>query len=204
MIKKFQIFALLITLAACNQMGPLDRYSVELNRYRDRKDSLFKFNAEQSPLLNDSRRYFNQLAYFAPDSTYRLIADFEKLPHPDTLIMQGTHGDKRPFLRIGVLYFKIKGKEYKLIAYQAVPKKTDSLPNNELFVPFYDETNKKETHRSGRYLDLGYDGQARIVIDFNYAYNPYCEYNSGFTCPITPLENKLPIRIEAGEKKFVL
>jgi len=197
-------FLFMVLVAACNQMGPLDRYSVSINNYRDKKDSLFKFNADQSPLPNETRRYFRQLTYYAPDSTYRLEADYQKIPNPDTLIMQGTHGDKRPFLREGVLYFKIKGKDYKLIAYKSVPKLGENLQSSELFVPFYDETNKKETHGSGRYLDIEYNGQDKVMLDFNYAYNPYCEYNNGFTCPITPFENKLPIRIEAGEKRWEL
>jgi len=42
----------------------------------------------------------------------------------------------------------------------------------------------------------------KLVVDFNYAYNPYSSYNDTWDCPIVPEENHLPVRIEAGEKKF--
>ncbi|MDX1351060.1 MAG: DUF1684 domain-containing protein, partial [Putridiphycobacter sp.] len=41
-----------------------------------------------------------------------------------------------------------------------------------------------------------------ILIDFNKAYNPYCHYNSRYSCPIPPSENYLPVAIKAGVKAF--
>jgi uncharacterized protein (DUF1684 family) len=43
-----------------------------------------------------------------------------------------------------------------------------------------------------------------ITIDFNTTYNPYCAYNSQYSCPIVPLENDLDIAIEAGVKSFMI
>ncbi len=40
----------------------------------------------------------------------------------------------------------------------------------------------------------------RFLVDFNYAYNPYCAYNAMWTCPLTPFENRLKVPIRAGEK----
>ena len=67
-----------------------------------------------------------------------------------------------------------------------------------VFLPFLDETNRSETYGGGRYLldtikgaDLGREGE-RLVIDFNYAYNPSCAYNSRWQCPLAPQENWLP------------
>ena len=45
-------------------------------------------------------------------------------------------------------------------------------------------------------------GGGRLLVDFNYAYNPYCAYNDGWSCPITPFENHIKIPIRAGEKIF--
>ena len=72
-----------------------------------------------------------------------------------------------------------------------------------IFIPFYDKTNGRETYEAGRYLDSeilmpGY----RIVVDFNYAYNPSCAYNEKFVCVLPLEENRLKIEIPAGEKKF--
>jgi uncharacterized protein (DUF1684 family) len=38
------------------------------------------------------------------------------------------------------------------------------------------------------------------LLDFNKAYNPYCVFAEGFSCPIPPEENRLKIAIKAGEK----
>lgn len=77
-----------------------------------------------------------------------------------------------------------------------------------LFVPFADLTSGVETYGGGRYLfdtikgaDLGTSGRS-IVLDFNYAYNPSCAYNSRWTCPLAPPENRLPFAVLAGEKAF--
>ena len=75
-----------------------------------------------------------------------------------------------------------------------------------LFVPFRDATSGATTYGGGRYLydtikgaDLG-AGAERIVLDFNYAYNPSCAYNDEWVCPLSPPENRLLFAVEAGEK----
>jgi uncharacterized protein (DUF1684 family) len=75
-----------------------------------------------------------------------------------------------------------------------------------LFLPFADDSNEDSTYESGRYLDLRLGDIAGdiIRIDFNKAYNPYCAYVSDkYNCPIPPVENRLPVRLEAGEKRFL-
>jgi uncharacterized protein len=71
-----------------------------------------------------------------------------------------------------------------------------------VFVPFRDGTSGQETYGAGRYLldtvkgsDLGGD----LVLDFNFAYNPSCAWDTRWACPLTPPANRLDIRIEAGE-----
>lgn len=71
-----------------------------------------------------------------------------------------------------------------------------------LFVPFSDQTSGSETYGSGRYLDIEEQGGDSYELDFNLAYNPYCAYNEEYTCPIPPKENRLPVRIAAGEKNY--
>ena len=48
--------------------------------------------------------------------------------------------------------------------------------------------------------DLGADG-GRLVLDFNFAYNPSCAYDARWACPLSPPANRLPVAVEAGEKK---
>ena len=40
----------------------------------------------------------------------------------------------------------------------------------------------------------------KFLLDFNFAYNPYCAYNDQWSCPLTPFENRLDVPIRAGEK----
>jgi len=77
-----------------------------------------------------------------------------------------------------------------------------------LFLPFRDATNGTETYGAGRYLlddaksaDLGGD-QARstLILDFNFNYHPSCAFDSKWACPLAPPENRLDVRVEAGER----
>ena len=68
------------------------------------------------------------------------------------------------------------------------------------FVPFLDATSGRETYGAGRYLDLEPEGDGTYSLDFNMAYHPFCVFAPSYSCPLTPAENRLPIRIEAGER----
>jgi uncharacterized protein (DUF1684 family) len=75
-----------------------------------------------------------------------------------------------------------------------------------LFLPFRDGTSGKETYGAGRYLfdtvkgtDLGMEGD-RLVLDFNFAYNPSCAYDPKWVCPLAPYPNRLTAGIRAGER----
>ncbi len=77
-----------------------------------------------------------------------------------------------------------------------------------MFLPFRDSSNGRQTFGGGRYLydtikgaDLGV-GPDEMLLDFNYAYNPSCAYNSHWVCPLAPIENQLPFSVEAGEKAY--
>ena len=74
-----------------------------------------------------------------------------------------------------------------------------------VFLPFRDETSGRETYGPGRYLldtvkgaDLGGSGD-RLVLDFNFAFNPSCAWDAAWACPLAPPANRLPLRIEGGE-----
>lgn len=76
-----------------------------------------------------------------------------------------------------------------------------------LFLPFKDETNGVETYGGGRYLldgskgaDLGTTAEGRLILDFNFAYNPSCAHSADWVCPLPPPENTLPRPVEAGEQ----
>jgi uncharacterized protein (DUF1684 family) len=75
-----------------------------------------------------------------------------------------------------------------------------------IFVPFTDATSGSETYGGGRYVldsvkgaDLGMDGE-RLVLDFNFAYNPSCVYDPRWVCPLAPAANRLAAAVRGGER----
>ena len=75
-----------------------------------------------------------------------------------------------------------------------------------LFLPFADATRGTETYGAGRYLldtvkgaDLGAE-DGRLVLDFNFAYNPSCSYDDRWACPLTPSPNRISAPIRGGER----
>ncbi len=98
-------------------------------------------------------------------------------------------------MKYGRFRFKWEGKEYLLEVYRP-------LGGGELFLPFKDRTSGTETFPGGRYLPIEVVSEGRVLIDFNRAYNPFCEYSQKYTCPYATEENRLNIPIRAGEKRF--
>jgi uncharacterized protein (DUF1684 family) len=102
----------------------------------------------------------------------------------------------------GSVAFRHKGKDYKLNVYQNIELVKKPGYEKHLFIPFNDETNGNETYGGGRFLDVYENGEQKLLIDFNKAYNPYCAYNHKYSCPIPPESNNLNLKIKAGEKKW--
>jgi uncharacterized protein (DUF1684 family) len=67
---------------------------------------------------------------------------------------------------------------------------------------FRDATNADTTYIGKRFLVAELPKDGKIIVDFKLAYNPPCAYTDFATCPLPPPENRLPIRIEAGEKAY--
>ena len=88
-----------------------------------------------------------------------------------------------------------KGKTYRIDALAGSPE-------GGLFLVFGDKTNGKETYGAGRFLDTDPPKDGKVVVDFNTAYNPPCAFTAFATCPLPPVQNKLAVAIEAGEKDF--
>ena len=71
-----------------------------------------------------------------------------------------------------------------------------------LFLPFQDATTGRDTYGVGRYVYVEPGPDGKVVVDFNTAYNPYCAYNDRWACPLVPPENRVPLAVTAGEKKY--
>ncbi len=166
-----------------------------------------KINAEYkdattSPLKDKDRKKFDGLDFFKFDSTYVVIAKLERTPNSKWFNMKTTTSRVSEERVFGVLYFKIKGKQYQLNVYQGKELMKEEGYEDYLFLPFLDETNGLESYGGGRYIDTRIPEGDTMLIDFNKAYNPYCAYNDKYSCPIVPRKNYLKTRIEAGVKAF--
>jgi len=163
-----------------------------LDDFRKAKDAFYATDP-QSPLTPDQKREFKGLKYFPENLALRLELEVEEFPEKNTIQMQTSTGDVQSHTRFGVIRFSVDGQEVELTIY--------SDPHG-YFLPFADALAGSETYGAGRYLEPEPAGKGRLLVDFNYAYNPYCAYNDLFSCPLTPWENRLKVPIRAGEKVF--
>ena len=162
----------------------------ELEDFRREKDELFAKD-RHSPLTPAQRRAFKGLQYFPENPELRLEVEVEQLPEQETVEMQTSSGTVQRYTRAGKFKFNVEGQEAELTLF------TDS---HGFFLPFADALAGQETYGAGRYLEPQQLPDGRLLVDFNYAYNPYCAYNDAWTCPLTPFENRLKTPIRAGEK----
>jgi uncharacterized protein len=172
-------------------------YEEAIAGFRADKDEYFRESPE-TPLLPEDRPKFTGIAYFSPDARYRLENIRLAPPATDeekTFPIPTSDGQVRTARRIGQLPFELDGRRLSLHAY-GLP----GMHGGSLFVPFLDATSGHETYEAGRYLDLEPDEEGSYTLDFNLAYHPTCVFSPYYSCPLTPQENRLPIRIEAGEQ----
>jgi len=136
---------------------------------------------------------FGPLPYFDIAPSLRVQATLRRYAEPrivsvDTVIEGLGFHPESP----GIVEFEIDGKTYGLEAYTS---------GEQLFYVFGDLTNRDVTYGAGRFLYSTMPGENGLtVLDFNKAYSPPCAFNDYSTCPVAAPGNRLPIRIEAGEK----
>lgn len=167
-----------------------------------RKKQHAEMKSASSPLLKKDRRKFKGLNYYPADLSYRVKARFVKTEHAVLFKMKTTTARLPEYVKYGEVHFAINGTDYSLEVYQSPDVTKRSGYEDYLFIPFTDETNGNETYDVGRYLEMRIPTSNEVVLDFNLSYNPYCSYNPGYSCPIPPDVNHLPVEIKAGEKKF--
>jgi uncharacterized protein (DUF1684 family) len=158
---------------------------------RRAKDSAF--TGEGSPLDPGRRADFPGLDYYPPDPELRFVT--ELIPGDGATVQVATSdGREKTYTRVGHVEFAVGGVGCRLTVFDT--------GHPGLFIPFRDATSGDETYGAGRYLDVTVEGSQRVVVDFNRAYNPYCVYGDGYSCPIPPAENRLQVPIRAGERDF--
>jgi uncharacterized protein (DUF1684 family) len=139
-------------------------------------------------------RSFTGFHWFPIDEKYRVTARFIKDPTSQHTHIPNQVGDDEVYTTEGVVEFMLSGETIRM-------RPMTTRPGRFYFI-FRDGTSGKETYETARFLysDLRSDGTT--VLDFNQAYNPPCAFNPYTTCPLPPPENRLKVRILAGELKY--
>jgi uncharacterized protein (DUF1684 family) len=154
-----------------------------------------KFAIRAKDTQSAARRDFKELHYFPADPKYRVEARFEPYNPPKQIPITNVLGMTSDEVSPGALVFTLDGKEYRLDPILEQGAK-------DLFIIFKDATAGHETYGAARYLYASPAVNGKTIVDFNHAYNPPCAFTPYATCPLPPPQNKLPLRIEAGEEKY--
>ncbi len=164
--------------------------------YRHRRDHFFAEHPH-SPLSESQRAVFTGLDYFPESADFALNFPLdESVPDiGEDVDIPTSDGKAKSFSRAGRIQFEVGGVPVELTVF----KDSD---RGSLFVPFQDASAGGETYEVGRYLEPQARPDGTLDVDFNYAYNPFCAYGEGWSCPIPPEENRLAVTIAAGEKQF--
>jgi uncharacterized protein (DUF1684 family) len=153
----------------------------------------------QSPIPAHERTSYAGPYLYPYDDAWRALADVEPAETKRLEIPTST-GEAIVIRRWGVARFRIQQTELSLELYWLEGY------GGGVFVPFADATSGNETYGAGRYLldtmkgaDLGHE-DGRLVLDFNFAYQPSCSYDPRWTCPLAPPANRLSLPVRAGER----
>src|SRR5262249_19797787 len=140
------------------------------------------------------RKAFAGLTWFPVSESYRVVARFVPAAAPRSIAVPNILGQTIDMPSPGRAVFTLGGKELGL---DAVLEEPDA---QELFFIFRDGTSGKETSPAGRFLYAELPKDGTVVLDFNKAYSPPCAFTPHATCPLPPRQNRLAVRVEAGEK----
>jgi uncharacterized protein (DUF1684 family) len=141
----------------------------------------------------ETRRNFRGIETFPYDERYRVEARFEPYVPAHDIAVPNVLGTVEKEPSPGALVFDLDGKPYRL-------DPVLETGETDLFVIFGDQTNGHESYGGGRFLYAKPAVGGKTILDFNRAYNPPCVFTPYATCPLPPKQNKLPIRVEVGER----
>jgi hypothetical protein len=138
---------------------------------------------------------FAGLEHFPIDPSWHVTARLEPAAPEATIEIEDITGARSRDTTPGSVVFEHDGQTWRI----------DALPGDDenLWLIFGDATNGTDTYPGGRFLyteAVAPDGT--VVVDFNLAYNPPCVFSPYATCPLPPPQNRLGLRIEAGEREW--
>jgi len=147
-------------------------------------------------LDNPHRRQFRGLSYFPVSTAWVFDARFIPYEPVRHIRIVNILGMEEEDVSPGAVVFSRDGREWRLDTVLEQPG------DKELFIMFADTTSGHETYGAGRFLYVPLPASGRTRLDFNKAYNPPCALNDFATCPLPPPQNRLMLRIDAGEKVY--
>ena len=169
--------------------------------FRIDQDDLFKTHP-QTALTPEQITNFTSLRYYPYNPAMRFVVPVVKTVDQEVIRVELRDDGLTRMQPFGIVSFEVNEQVVSLTLFWITGY------GGGIFLPFRDLTNGSETFPGGRYLldtikgaDLGREGN-RLVIDFNFAYNPSCAYNDRWSCPLPPPENNIPVPIKAGEMRF--
>jgi len=165
-------------------------------------DALARFRAEKDRYLKESpdspfaKEALSGLYYYPESDAYIVMPLPETFEGRVVVLLETSSGGEQPYVRAARVAFELVGQPCALTLYQP----TFKTGSKRFFVPFKDATSGHKTYGAGRYLEADLLAGGRVLLDFNYAYQPFCAYSERYRCPLPPAENRLTVPVYAGEK----
>jgi uncharacterized protein (DUF1684 family) len=142
------------------------------------------------------RTHFPGLEYFPIDDAWAVRAQFHPYQPVKRIPIVNVLGMVEDMQSPGYLTFDMDGQEWRLDAL------LEGEGAEDLFLMFADATSGRETYGAGRFLYVPLPANGVVPVDFNLAYNPPCAFNEFATCPLPPRQNRLTLRVDAGERAY--
>lgn len=143
---------------------------------------------------SDARSGFRGIPYYPIRPEWRIVARLVAYQPEKRIEMVYESGDPQPYRSPGAAVFEWQGVEYHLD-----PVFDGDRPR--LYIVFGDQTNRDETYGAGRFLYAPLPKNGEVILDFNQAFSPPCAFTPYAVCPLPPQQNRLALRVEAGEKR---
>jgi uncharacterized protein (DUF1684 family) len=140
---------------------------------------------------NPLRKTFTGMKWYPIDGAYRVEATYTPFDKPRALKVPNLLGDIDDMTAPGLVTFTLNGMQQTMMPV---------IDEDELWFIFKDGTSNDTTYPAARFLYTSMPKDGKVVIDFNRAENPPCAFNPYATCPLPPKENRLKMRIQAGER----
>jgi len=175
-----------------DQPGPPDKLALNaLTMYVIKRGDRYGIRLKDKK--NPNRIEFKGLQWYPIADSYKVIADWVPYDPPHKIPIANVLGQTEDATCPGYASFTMNGTKIKL-------EPLGEPGDKELSFIISDGTSGKETYGAGRFLDTDGPSNGKLLIDFNKAYSPPCAFTEFATCPLPPKQNRMAVRIEAGEK----